>query len=387
MKAFFLLFVCFFLVSCSSRNEAEIDLDLHDFQIKFESVLNIRTESPIKSSFQVHQVYEDSLFYGLNPFEEPNVLYVFDLKNEVFVKKIVLDQNLFKVDMMNFLVHRPDSIFFHAFSTKDVYLVNGNGDQIGHWDLDKAQGVNYPGEFGYFLPFSIYHKFYYENEWGHLVLPISDNYFHEERGDSELPKVLIFDIYKNEIVRFIAPPSGRMANRGSASFPGDILIPQILIHNGFLYISYPFDDEINVFELSTGELTLSKNPLNGRELGLYEPKSPEIMSDRSKSWQFRSEMPFFENLSFHPQLELFSRIYQHPYHSEKDPEKTYVRKSTIVYFDKNLYFKGKQDFVPGELGVYKNSSMNKGYLSSKSDFFIESDEFLNHKQIVKFEEL
>ena len=64
-----------------------------------------------------------------------------------------------------------------------------------------------------------------------------------------------------------------------------------------------------------------------------------------------------------------------------------MRKSTIVYFDKNLNFKGKQDFVPGELGVYKNSSMNKGYLSSKSDFFIESDEFLNHKQIVKFEEL
>jgi hypothetical protein len=387
MKNPFLLIVYCFFLSCSSRNEAVIDLDLNDFQLKYENTLNIRTESPIKSSFQVHQVYEDSLFYGLNPFEEPNVLYVFDLKSEVFAKNIIIDQNLFKVDMMNFFVHRPDSIFFHAFSTKDVYLINGNGDQIGHWDLDNASGVNYPGEYGYFLPFSIYHQFFYRNESGHLILPISDNYFHEERGDSELPKVMVFDIHKSEIVKFIAPPTGRMKNRGSASYPGDILSPQISLYNGLLFISYPFDDEINIFDLGTGELILSKNPLNGRELDLYDPKSSEIMSDRSESWQFRTEMPFFENLSYHSQSELFSRIYHHPYHSEKDPEKTYLRSSTIIYFDKNLNFKGKQDFIPGELGVYKNSYMGKGYLSSKSDFFIKSDEFLNHKQILKFEKL
>jgi len=346
--------------------------------------LSISTNPPISSTYQIIGNYNDSLFFGLNPYLNPNLISVFDLKNETFLKNIVIDPNFFKSDIMNFHVHSPDSIFFCSYTSKHIYLIDFNGNQINSWNLDNASGKEYPGENGFFFPFNAYNKFFFLKSDNTLVLPIADNRFYSERGDSSLPKVCLFNIEENSISDFIAPPFGRSKTRSNLFYPNDIINPQLVELDGLLYVAYPFDDEIAVFDLKTGKLLKSKNPMAKSELPLFEPKEEEFMSDREKSWNYRVEMPFFENLSFHKETGLFSRVYHFPYYKDRDKEKNFLRESCIVYFDRNLDFAGKTKFEKGKIGVFRNISLKDGYLIGEGDFLIDSESKLVYNKIYKF---
>ncbi|WP_194974462.1 hypothetical protein [Aquiflexum lacus] len=383
-KIIFIFFL--FAFSCEKKN------DVKNYKSKFDGKeiilskeLSISTIPPISSSYQIHTIFNDSLFFGLNPYLNHNSISVFDIKNETFVKNLVIDSNLFKSDIMNLHVHNPDSLFFYSYETKNVYLIDFEGNQINHWNLDTVSGKKYPGKNGFFFPFNAYNKFSYLESDKILIMPIADNYFYSEEGDSNLPKLVIFDIEKNSITDFIAPPFGRLKNRKKLFYPNDVINPQIVVLKGSIYVSYPFDDEIAVFDIGTGKLIKSMNPLVNNELPLFEPKDSEFMSMREKSWSFRVEMPFFENLSYHKETGLFSRVYHYPYSQELDTEKTYLRKSSIVFFDKNLDFVGKTDFENGEIGVFRNSSLKDGYLSGESDYLVVSEDKLVHNKVYKFQ--
>jgi hypothetical protein len=382
-KNIFIFFL--FAFSCEKKNDVKnynINFDVKDIVLSKE--LSISTLPPISSTYQIHNIFKDSLFFGLNPYLNHNTISIFDLKKETFVKNLVIDPNLFKSDIMNLHVHNPDSIFFYSYSTKHVYLIDYEGNEINNWNLDTALGKKYQGKNGYFFPFNAYNNFIYLESDNILVIPIADNYFYSEEGDSNLPKVVLFDIGKNSITDFIAPPFGRLKTRKKLFYPNDVINPQILELNGTLYVSYPFDDEIAVFDLMTGKLIKLKNPLENIELPLYEPKDSDFMSVREKSWSFRVEMPFFENLSYHEEIGLFSRVYHYPYSQELDTKKNYLRKSCIIYFDKNLDLVGKTEFEKGEIGVFRNSSLKNGYLSGESDYLIESENKLVHNKVYKF---
>lgn len=376
-----------FLILSSCKPDKDINnqmIGIVKMHLSLSKKLLISSNPPISSTYQIFKIYNDSLFFGLNPFVNPNELSVFDLKSEIFVKNINIDLNLFKSDIMNFYVHNPDSIFFYSYLTKHIYLIDYNGTQIDNWDLDNATGKEYPGENGFFFPFNAYNKFIYLESDKTLVIPISDNHFYNEIGDSSLPKILLFNIEKDSITDFIAPPFGRLRNRNKLFFPNDIINPQIVELDGSLFISYPFDDEIAVFDIKTGKAGEFKNPLVNLGLPLFEPKDSEFLSIREKSWNYRVEMPFFENLSYHEEIGLFSRIYHYPYNQELDTEKNFLRKSCIVYFTRDLDFAGKIEFEEGKIGVFRSTGLKDGYLIGESDNLILSEDIFGHNKIYKF---
>jgi hypothetical protein len=86
------------LISCSSayQEKAIIPGDKSlSYEIELTDSLNVALGEFVYTSYSKHQIWKDSLFFGLSPGAEPNTISVFDLENEQFVKKIKIDRNFF----------------------------------------------------------------------------------------------------------------------------------------------------------------------------------------------------------------------------------------------------------------------------------------------------
>jgi hypothetical protein len=374
----------FFFISCSSAYQDKVivpAINNLSYQIKLVDSLNVALGEFVYTSYSKHQIWEDSLFFGLSPGAEPNTISVFDLENEQFVKKIKIDRNFFKSDISSFYVHNPDSIYFFSFQSKNIYLIDDNGDKVDEWEIS-FKDKNPFGEADFMFPtFVMYDSFYFDIKRNQLVCPIISQRFHELTGDNDLPSIAILDLNKAEIIRTLAQPIGKMRERGNGFYPDDISVVQITVLDGIVYASYPIDPIIYKYELETGTLIgASKAYTDDKELKFIPPMAYDVKKDRSKSWNYRIETPYFENLKYHSKSQIFSRIFHHQYElSGSVIDKGQFRTTTIFLFDKNLNLVGKEVVEDSKLGAFGSVSTDDGYLSSSHDFYQKNENYLNHK--------
>jgi hypothetical protein len=371
-------------ISCSSANHEKATNFSNKsllYQIRLTDSINVELGEFIYSSYLKHQIWEDSLFFGLSPGAEPNTISVFDLEDEKFVKKIKIDRNFFKSDISSFYVHNPDSIYFFSFQSKNIYLINNNGDKVDEWEIS-FKGKNPFGETDFMFPtFVMYDSFYFDIKNNQLVCPIISQRFHELTGDNDLPSIAIIDLNKMKIIRTLAQPIGKMRERGGDFYPDDISVIQFTVQDGFVYASYPIDPIIYKYDLETGALIgSSKVYTDEKELKFMPPMSYDVKKDRSKSWNYRIETPYFENIKYHSESEIFSRIFHHLYElSESESDKGQFRTSTIFLFDKNLNLVGKELVKDSKLGAFGSVLTNDGYLSASHDFYQKNENYLSYK--------
>lgn len=371
-------------ISCSSANQDKVivpAINNLSYQIKLVDSLNTTLGEFVYTSYSKHQIWENSLFFGLSPGAEPNTISVFDLENEQFVKKIKIDRNFFKSDISSFYVHNPDSIYFFSFQSKNIYLIDNNGDKVDEWEIS-FKDKNPFGETDFMFPtFVMYDSFYFDIKRNQLVCPIISQRFHELTGDNDLPSIAIIDLNKEEIIRTLAQPIGKMRERGNGFYPDDISVIQFTVQDGFVYASYPIDPIIYKYDLETGTLIgASKAYTDDKELKFIPPMSYDVKKVRSKSWNYRIETPYFENLKYHSQSEIFSRIFHHLYElRESASDKGQFRTTTIFLFDKNLNLLGKEVVKDSKLGAFGSVLTNDGYLSASHDFYQKNENYLSHK--------
>jgi hypothetical protein len=372
------------LISCSSayQEKAIIPGDKSlSYEIELTDSLNVALGEFVYTSYSKHQIWKDSLFFGLSPGAEPNTISVFDLENEQFVKKIKIDRNFFKSDISSFYIHNPDSIYFLSFQSKNIYLIDYNGDKIDEWEIS-FKDKNPFGETDFMFPeFVMYDSFYFDSKNNQLVCPIISQRFHELTGDNDLPSIAIIDLNQGEIMKTFAPPIGKIRDRQNNFYPDDISVIQFTVQDGIVYASYPIDPIIYKYDLETGTLIgASKAYTDDKDLKFIPPMSYDVKKDRSKSWNYRIETPYFENLKYHSKSQIFSRIFHHFYvRSESASDKGQFRTTTIFLFDKNLNLVGKEVVEDSKLGAFGSVSTDDGYLSSSHDFYQKNENYLNHK--------
>jgi hypothetical protein len=172
-----------------------------------------------------------------------------------------------------------------------------------------------------------------------------------------------------------------MRERGNGFYPDDISVIQFTVQDGFVYASFPIDPIIYKYDLETGTLIgASKAYTDDKELKFIPPMSYDVKKDRSKSWNYRIETPYFENLKYHSQSEIFSRIFHHLYElRESASDKGQFRTTTIFLFDKNLNLLGKEVVKDSKLGAFGSVLTNDGYLSASHDFYQKNENYLSHK--------
>lgn len=375
-----------FFIGCSSATKDKVlipnDISL-SYEIKLTDSLNVEVGESVYSSYPKHQIWNDSLFYGLTPAAEPNTISLFNLRSGKFLKKIKIDRNFFKSDISSFYVHNPDSIYFFSFQSKNIYLIDSNGEKLDEWEI--SFNVKNPfGETDFMFPtFVMYDSFYFDSKNNQIVCPIISQRFHELPGDNELPSIAVVDLNKEEIIKTLVPPIGKMRDRGDGFYPDDISVIQMTVLDGIVYASYPIDPIIYKYELATGKLLeASKAFIDEKELGFMPPMSYDFKKDRSKAWKYRLETPYFENLKYHSKSKVFSRIFHHLYQrGESGIDKGQFRTATIYLFDKNLNLLGKEVVNNSRLGVFGSVSTGDGYLSSPHDFYQKNENYLSHKYL------
>jgi hypothetical protein len=381
-----------FFFSCSSAyhdNAIVPVVNNLSYQIKLVDSLNVDLNEFVYAKYSKHQIWEDSLFFGLSPGAEPNTISVFNLKNEHFVKKIKIDRNFFKNDISSFYIHNPDSIYFLSFQSKNIYLIDNDGKKKNEWNISFL-GENPFGEIDFMFPtFVMYNSFYFDGEKNQIVCSIVSQRFHELAGDSNLPSIAIIDLNLGKITKAFSPPIGKIKSRRNNFYPDDISVVQITLHDGIVYASYPIDQLIYQYDLETGELLRISPPFAGEEeLKFLPPMAYDIKKDRSKAWVYRIQTPYFENLRYHSDSKIFSRVFHHFYESsESTVNKGQFRTSTIFLFDKNLNLVGKEIVQNSKLGAFGSVSTKDGYLSAPHDFYQKDEKFLNHKYHYKIKKI
>jgi len=381
------LFLICLLSAC--QDQAIMPNSNQSYQIKLVDSLNVSLDNFVYPSYSKHQIYKDSLFFGLSPGAEPNTIAVFDLINEKFIKKIKIDRNFFKSDISSFYIHNPDSIYFFSFQSKNIYLIDNNGDKLNEWEISFKDNNPF-GETDFMFPtFVMYDSFYFDSESNQIVCPIISQRFHELPGDNDLPSIAIVDLNKEEIIKTLTPPIGKMRDRGNKFYPDDVSVIQITVQDGIVYASYPIDPIIYKYDLRTGDLIeASKSYADDEELKFSPPMAYDEKKDRSKAWRYRTSTPYFENLRYHSKSKIFSRVFHHFYErGESEIDKGQFRTSTIFLFDKNLNLVGKEIIENSKLGAFGSVSTNDGYLSSPHDFYQKDEKFLSHKYFYKIKNL
>lgn len=384
MRIYIIIFLLF--LSCSSASQDKMNFDRDNgvaYQIELSDSLNVELEEFVYSSYSKHQTWNDSLLYGLTPAAEPNTISLFNLKSGKFSKKIKIDRNFFKSDISSFYVHNPDSIYFFSFQSKNIYLIDDNGDKLNEWEIS-FKDKNPFGETDFMFPtFVMYDSFYFDSKTNQIVCPIISQRFHELPGENELPSIAIVDLNSEKIIKTLAPPIGKIRDRGDKFYPDDISVIQITVQDGIVYASYPIDPIIYKYDLSTGDLIeASKSFADDEELKFLPPMTYDVKKDRRKAWKYRIETPYFENLKYHSKSKVFSRIFHHLYErDESGIDKGQFRTATIFLLDKNLNLVGKEVVKNSRLGAFGSVSTNDGYLSSPHDFYQKNENYLSHKYL------
>lgn len=379
-----------FYFSCSSAIQDEVNLDsIYSYQIDLVDSLNVELGEFVYSSYSKHQIWNDSLFFGLTPAAEPNTISVFNLKSSKFEKKIKIDRNFFKSDISSFYIHNPDSIYFFSFQSKNIYLIDNNGDKVNEWQISFRDNNPFDETDFMFPTFVMYDSFYFNRKKNQIVCPIISQRFHELTGGNDLPSIAIVDLNTEEIIKVLAPPVGKMLERGSNFYPDDISVIQMTVQGEFVYASYPIDQIIYKYDLATGDLLkTSKAFADDKDLGFMPAMSYDFKKDRKKAWKYRLETPYFENLKYHSKSKIFSRIFHHRYvRGESGIDKGQFRTASILLFDMNLNLVGKEIVQNSKLGAFGSVSTDDGYLSSPNDFYQKNENYLNHKYLYKIKSI
>lgn len=363
--------IIFLLLGCTSKKNDGTSF-INDFYIpKNIKEIDIPLPKEAYNNYMHLQVYKDSLLYGINP-SSPYRISVFNLAFQKFQKNIELEPHLFKEKLGAFYVHSPDSIFVTGTNYPLVYIVSDKGNVINKFNL-KELGLNregvIPALFHYTSP-------YYDSARKRLfvtILPLDWDQLNENTNHFTQA---VFDLSLKKMIGEYAP-----IRRGKKGIlPYDLNIPYRLIEGEHIYISYPTQAVVELYDRNTFKKKAEKYLLPNENFKGIQPLSLTKAQDEQELWNFRITTPFFEPLFYHLGSRYFSVVLHHAQELKPDGKKLNdgsQREATLFIFDSNLNFLKQQDFTNGFYGVRRSVPLSKGVLFAAHENYWTSEDTLS----------
>lgn len=313
------IFCCILLLSSCNLNN--FDNLLKPISPRYAlSLANLEIEDSLKillpeGSYNFYhntQILDDSIFYGINVFS-PLRIDVIDLKAKEYSKFITFDKNIFKAYEVNqFRVLSEDSIFVSAYPNKCLYLVNDNSEIIKSWskiDLDISSDIDidlYNGGFA-IADLSGLENFEIIGDSCYITLsPVSAKDF---EGSPSVKRHGIYDL-KDKCWRSVfAPYEGVLKHKGSSVYFYDMHKPYRKVCMDKIYVSYPVDHNVYVYDFKTQELLFSKPISPSFAVDFLTPLPFSSKDDDALLNQLRKRTPFYGPLYYHQEIGCWSRFY------------------------------------------------------------------------------
>lgn len=393
MIKYLILMLCVMITSaCDNHVNKHIDTPANVVtsyykNAKVTRTLNIGVPRNKYSGYHSFFLYKNRFFYGVNT-NSSNVIDVYDIQNETFLKEIVVDRNLLNDRISGLYVCSLDSIFFCQVNPNNIYLINDTGKIVEHWnqkdltikisddELLSQYDITFNTFLGQYSPVVLDHS---------IILGLDPSGAYKINGN--IKRVGIYDLIQRKWVTFISKASDVESNIKNLGYPYDLEQPYISEGEGCIIISYPMDHYIYIYSKNDYEL-IARIPCFSKYVNEFPyPLPPDQINSCQKNWNFRIQTPFYGAVNYHQDKGIYTRIVYHPQSligENGNINDGTGRTSSVIIMNNKFQIIGETLFEDGQLGVYSYLPMTTGLLVSPQ-LNDDHNMILNYKNIITFE--
>lgn len=369
-KYSFILLILFIIALCNScKKETNHSTENYTHTIIIKDSLDIRLPGTIDIHFFKKDI-DKGIFYGL----QKNEIIKIDLNAKQFVRKIEVPSFYITSKLSSIHVINKDSILVTDSPTSFI-LIDTKGEVLNKYSIiessllpENSQIFTFPSyiqiqEDRQNVYFPILHYAYLVKPWEY----------------KKSNRIGVLNLSSEKVTDFIVPTAKSAYIPKGYNYPDDVLEPNLTVVNNSIIVTYPYDDVIEVYELS-GEFRFRKRVSSQYILEASKPMEIKIHKVQQKRWNYRITMPFYDNINFHEAIGLYSRIAYHEQVLKMNNGKLNdgsKRTASIILMDENFNIVGETLFENGSLGVYKSIPLPDGYLiAPNQNYWKYEDQFI-----------
>ncbi|WP_430410677.1 hypothetical protein [Kordia sp.] len=376
-NSFLILSILLLSFSCKKDNTSHTKNYTHTIVI--EDSLDIRMPASVGISFFKND-FKDAILYGL----QKNEIIKVDIKAKKIAGKIKIPDFYITSKLSSIHVITKDSILVTDAETSFL-LINDKGEVLKKYDITENSILPENSQIISILPqirlqesqqnvyFPVLHYAYLVQPW--------------EYKNSN--RIGVLNLASEKVTDFIIPTAKSAALSKGYNYPDDVMEPNLTVTNTNILVSYPYDDTIEIFDLS-GKFLFRKKITSKYISEIPAPMKKEAYKVQQKNWNYRITMPFYDNINYHEAIGLYSRITHHEQALKMSNGKLNngsKRTSSIILMDSEFNIVGETLFENGSLGVYKSIPLPDGYLIAPNEEYWNYEDQLIYTRKYKIEKL
>lgn len=342
LKISFYVLISIFIISCSSNSNLDVEkfesyispdyqgLRKNNLDLMVSDTVYITLPFVSYNMFCNFDLYKDSILYCSSAIEGDK-LYRFNIVSGCFESMFELDPNLtLTKEIYMYKVLSEDSIFISMFPKPGLLLVNGKGEVLNKWfdkdfEISSAQEkiLNKEG-FGIAGCSRLQGLSVCENRVWFVLSPSSST---DILGNPDVNRHGVYDLERKEWTKFMAPYEGVLKYKGIGGYYYDMQHPYQLLLNDTLYVTYPVDHKVYMYDAVNGNL-LSEIDISP-SVATDFPYPVQDYNDDKKMNEMRRSTAYYGPLYYHSKLDVFSRFYNIDPDVDRD-------KRVIILYDRDF---------------------------------------------------
>jgi hypothetical protein len=278
-------------------------------------------------------------------------IYFFNLDSGNFLRKVCIDDFRYK-KIKNFFVHNEDSIFV-AVADFEILLLNKNGERINKWDINNYLELDESRQ-GYHINSFSQHLFF-NDEYGelHFTMRSIQLWDGKDVNKQALKLRMAINLSKNSAKLYGGYEEIYLDQTKGASYPVSHEVAEVLNVGNTAYFSFPISHNIYSWETP-------KNVRAGKfcAASSFIRTLPNLLppdAESQESINFQIAQPYYGELFYHSELDVFSRIVLHEIPLHKPDGKLNNpnnRGKSIILFDRNMTLLGEVEIEDDELQLW-----------------------------------
>ena len=359
MKRFFFSAIISFLLVLSYSCKSEIDTKNFTHAVVKTDLFDIRVSDTTDISFLKND-FNDGVLYGL----QKNTIVKVDLKAKKIASNIKIPDFYISSKLSSIHVISKDSILV-TDTEQSFLLINDKGDVLNSYSITDTNVLPEDSQIFSIIP----HIRLQENQQNVYFPVLHYAYLVKPWEYQNSNRIGVLNLASEKVTQFMIPTAKSAALEKGHNYPNDVMEPNLTVVNDHILVSYPYDDTVEVFDLS-GKFKFRKKITSQYIPETPKPMKKETYEVRQKNWNYRITMPFYDNINFHKDIRLYSRIAYHEQPLKMSNGKLNNgsnRSASIILMDTEFNIIGETLFENGSLGIYKSIPLPDGYLIAPNE--------------------
>lgn len=319
LSVFLFLFV---MGACTQKPKEKITGTVH-----LKELREFKIERPIESSgllsTYAYSPELDQLFLSNHTTQ----LYIFDLKNETYTGKIEL--NDFEIPYAyTFRINEGRELLINSVRPTSIFKYNLKANSLEKTNLATNYLIDTDDNRN--------PSFVWNDQWiSHIT--VGGIFFNK---DKNIPNFAAFAKDGKLIGYFGTYPDYITKINEGEQYASMLAEPISFVVGDRLYVSYPLDNNIYIYNLQTRELWQSKDASSPN----FKMPLPFELGNRILDLQQTLSSAYYGSFSYHTEKELFSRVVIHekgPQYADKKMISDCLRSFSLLVFDKEMNLLGE----------------------------------------------